>query len=418
MLEQKDVSELVAPGKHPVGAHGLYVQVMGGSKTYLWRGRLAGKRVDRGLGAVAAVTLADALARAQEFEAGRVGEAPSRAAMVAAPLVDGLDDMPTFGQALELMFEGLRRSHKVRSVRSMKLADSMVARYLLPQLGDMPVAAVTVRDVRAVLEPMRYEVPSVADRVANHMSRTFAWAMAMGYCESNPADGKVLEMALPRARVEVTPRRAAAWQEFPAAYAQLALSSGLEELGWCLRFQALTLVRPGEARAALWEEVDLDAGLWSIPAGRMKMRRPFQVPLSQQAVAVLRDAALRRPGCSGLVFPHPHTGAMLSASAPTARLGYAGLGHLLTAHGVRSSGRSWMADTMPELPWEVAEMCLAHQVGTAVSRAYMRSDYLEQRRPVMEAWGKYVESALSCELVDNNGGGTSVAPGRVTEGSW
>ena len=146
---------------------------------------------------------------------------------------------------------------------------------------------------------------------------------------------------------------------------------------------ALTAVRPGEAQGARWDEIDMDAATWTIPASRKKAGREFAVPLSTGALDVLKWAA-KLSGGSSLVFPS-RTGGPLPKKAPGRVLHRAGVAS--TLHGFRSSARSWMAES--GVPAEVAEACLAHVPRSQVVQAYQRSDLLARRAQVLQAWSDY-----------------------------
>ena len=154
---------------------------------------------------------------------------------------------------------------------------------------------------------------------------------------------------------------------------------------WCVELIALTAVRPGEARGARWDEIDMDAGRWTIPASRMKAGREFTVPLSTGALQVL-ERARKESGGSRLVFPS-RTGRRLPATASLRVLRRAGV--TSTVHGFRSSARSWMAES--GVPAEVAEACLAHVPRSQVVQAYQRSDLLKRRAEVLQAWSDYIK---------------------------
>ena len=152
-----------------------------------------------------------------------------------------------------------------------------------------------------------------------------------------------------------------------------------------LEFAILTAARSQEVRLATWSEIDLEKGLWTVPADHMKMRIEHVVPLSPYALAVLRSAiAIRREG-TDLIFPGVNGGAMSDMTL---------LGVLrrmkepTTVHGFRSSFRTWVAEET-SFPGEVAEAALAHQNRNEVERAYQRGGLLEKRRKLMEAWGAY-----------------------------
>ena len=156
----------------------------------------------------------------------------------------------------------------------------------------------------------------------------------------------------------------------------------------CFEFLVLTAARSGEARGATWGEIDLDAGLWTIPAERMKGGVDHRVPLSEAAIAALEEAAPLGDE-SGLVFPSPVGGRQLSDMTLTKILRTVGLAERATVHGFRSSFRDWAAECT-SASYAAMELCLAHHVGNAVERAYARSDLLEQRRALMDQWAEYV----------------------------
>ncbi|WP_086608355.1 tyrosine-type recombinase/integrase [Erythrobacter donghaensis] len=153
-----------------------------------------------------------------------------------------------------------------------------------------------------------------------------------------------------------------------------------------LLFAVLTAARSGEARQATWEQIDLEARTWTLPSELMKMKRPHVVTLSDAAVALL-EAYTPEDMREGLIFRglrgKPLTDMALSQTMRSA-------GRTETVHGFRSSFRDWAAEKMPTIPAMVAEMALAHKVGTATEQAYLRSDLRDMRRALMEAWGRHV----------------------------
>ena len=148
----------------------------------------------------------------------------------------------------------------------------------------------------------------------------------------------------------------------------------------------LTAARPGEARNATWEEVDLKARTWTISAAKMKSRRSHVVPLSGAALACLRRARELSDG-RGLLFPNPGNGRPISSKTLEDRISKERLD--CVPHGFRSSFRDWAAE-VSGATWEAIELSLAHQIGTTTSQAYFRTALLEQRRPLMQAWGDFI----------------------------
>ena len=160
----------------------------------------------------------------------------------------------------------------------------------------------------------------------------------------------------------------------------------------CFRFLVLTATRSGEARGAVWSEINFDTREWRIPASRMKAGVEHRVPLSGAALTVLEQAQILRES-SGLIFPSSvKQGTPLSDMALTKVLRTTGLAIRTTVHGFRSSFRDWAAECT-NTAHAVMELSLAHKVGSAVEQAYARSDLLAKRRRLMEQWAAYITGA-------------------------
>ena len=154
----------------------------------------------------------------------------------------------------------------------------------------------------------------------------------------------------------------------------------------CFEFLVLTASRSGEVRNADWSEIDWDTATWTIPAAKMKAEREHRVPLSDRAMEILRDAwALSGP--DGCIFPGPRSGAPISDMGLTQLLRREKIDAV--PHGFRSSFRNWAAEKSGA-SWAVCEASLAHSIGSSTEQAYMRSDLLDQRRELMQAWADYV----------------------------
>ncbi len=169
-----------------------------------------------------------------------------------------------------------------------------------------------------------------------------------------------------------------------------------------LEFAILTAARSGEVRGATWDEIDLKAGVWSIPAKRMKASRPHRVPLSAQAIKLLKS--LPRYEGVEIVFPGKE-GKELSDMTLTAVLRRMEVP--ATAHGFRSTFRDW-ASERTAVPSEVAEMALAHAVGDQTEAAYRRGDLFDKRRELMALWAKYIETPSIQGKVHKLRGGKAV----------
>ena len=156
---------------------------------------------------------------------------------------------------------------------------------------------------------------------------------------------------------------------------------------WPLSFLCSQRPRTGEVRGATWAEIDLEARTWIIPASRMKARRAHRVPLSRAAMHVLEHPRQFHEEGGGIIFPSKRKGEQLSNMVFEMLLRR--LEIPAVPHGFRSSFRDWMGECT-WASWAVAESALAHSSGERASLGYHRTDYLEQRRPIMEAWAEFL----------------------------
>lgn len=174
--------------------------------------------------------------------------------------------------------------------------------------------------------------------------------------------------------------------DVPDYVAALHALNGVSALA--LEFAILTAARSGEVLGAQWSEIDVEARVWTVPAGRMKAAREHRVPLSQRAVEILQGLAETKIG--SFIFPGAKPEKPLSVMALAMVLRRTGAG-AFTVHGFRSAFRDWVGERT-DVPREVAEAALAHVVGDATERAYRRCDALEKRRDLMERWATFCEA--------------------------
>jgi len=257
-----------------------------------------------------------------------------------------------------------------------------------PWLGTRPMRAIEPPEVLAVLRRIEHTGRrETAHRVRQRISQVFRYAIATGRATRDPVPD--LRGAL--APVVSTHRAAVT---APGDVRDLLRAcdafSGSFIVACALRLAPLVFARPGELRRAEWAEVDLDAAEWRLPAEKMKMRAPHLVPLSRQAVAVLRDLQ-PLTGAGRYVFPSLRTATRPMSentiNAALRRLGYDGTAHV--GHGFRA-----MASTLlNELGWapDVIERQLAHAPRNKVRAAYNRAQYLPERRRMMQAWADYLD---------------------------
>jgi integrase len=272
-----------------------------------------------------------------------------------------------------------------RNEKSAEQWEQSLATYVYPVIGDMKVGAVEVADVLRVLAPIWTEKPETASRVRNRLELIFDAAKALGWRSGeNPARWRGhLDKLLPaRAKVARVEHFAAMpYREIAGLMSDLRRQESVAPRA--LEFAVLTVARTGEALGAQWAVVDLEQRIWVIPAQRSKTAVEHRVPLSGQAVAILREMEAIR--VNDFVFPGrrgPLSGVMLRLA-----LKRVGRGDV-TVHGMRSAFRDW-AGNETRFPRELCEEALAHITSGAVERAYRRGDALEKRRKLMDAWAAY-----------------------------
>ena len=368
------VRSVTEPGKYG-DQHGLILRVQpSGSKQWIWRGTVNRKRCDLGLGGYPYVGLAEARAHAFEYR--------KTALEGGDPTALRSGGVPTFATAAEAVI-ALHAGKWKPGGKSEGQWRSSLATYVLPAVGSKRVDEVTSGDVMDCLSPMWNSRPETAKRVRQRIAAVMKWAIAQGYRADNPA-GEAVTVALPKQVGARKHLRALPHRDVAEAVARLRQSKAHATVRLAAEFTILTAARSGEVRGIRWEEIDFDAAAWTIPQERMKAGREHRVPLSGRAVDVLAEARQHSNG-SGLVFPSKSGDEI--ASWVLAKL-FTSLGIEGTLHGMRVPFRDWCGET--GVAREVAEACLAHRVGSAAEQAYARSDLLERRRQLMEAWGHYV----------------------------
>jgi len=264
--------------------------------------------------------------------------------------------------------------------------------YVFPKIGAIKLALLTPADFAEVLRPIWLEKPETASRVKQRCQTVMKWCWAHGFVQGNPVD--VVDHLLPqqpgkRERTQHQP--AMPWRDIPDFVARVLRSGPSNVSRALLEFVILTAARSGEARAMLWDEVDMEARVWTIPASRMKARVVHRVPLSDRAVEILKAQRKLHPEAD-LVFPAPRGGVLsdmvLTKFLRDHKAKSSDKGRAATAHGFRSSFRDWSSEN--GYPRDLAERALAHTIANQAEAAYHRTDLLEQRRAMMDAWATYV----------------------------
>jgi integrase len=251
-------------------------------------------------------------------------------------------------------------------------------------------------DVLAVLKPIWLEKPETATRLRGRIEKVLDAAKAKGYRQTdNPARWRGhLDHLLPRpSKLKRGHHAAMPYDEVAAFIGRLREREAVAALA--LEFCILTAARTGEVIGCQWAELDSDNKVWTVPAERMKAGREHRVPLCPRALAIVEQLAPGEP--DGFVFAGQRRGRPLSNMAMEMMLRRMGIGNA-TVHGFRSSFRDWAGD-VSSFAREVIEGALAHAIRDETEQAYRRSDALEKRRKLMEAWAAYCEPGRAGNVV-------------------
>lgn len=368
-------------GRYPDGANGLCLQVQVGkrrgiAKSWTQRVTVAGRRIELGLGTYPAVTLRDARQTAvRNYSMALDGIDPRTVRPIAAKI--------TLTECLDGVVSAKERAGTWKPDSSQGVTWRNSLSNHAASLGAMPVSAITTADVLAVLGPMVETKADVVKRLRQRIEAAFAWAIANGHRQDNPA-GVELNAALPKPRATVNHHDAVPHGQVGAALDKVRNAGISDSAKRLIEFIVLTAVRSGEARGARWAEIDLSDATWTIPGERMKAEREHTVPLSQRAIQLLSEARDTTDG--EYVFPRPDGEPFLASNLGRSlkRAGVEG-----TLHGFRSSFRDWAADTGRDD--DAAEAALAHATSrNQVEAAYKRTDAIERRRGMMDEWAAYI----------------------------
>lgn len=359
-----------------------------------------GKRREMGLGPVSARRLAEArnivtgyrskllagIDPIDDRDAQRVRNRTERAKLV------------TFDQAAAACIEA-KAPEWSNAKHSLQWTNTL-ATYASPALGSLPINSITTEAIYQLLQPIWLKKTETATRVRQRIEVVWDWAKARGYCDGeNPARLKgALGELLPKAQKvkRVVHHPALPYQQTSQFVADLRNLGGAGPLAFELLI--LTATRTNEVTAAQWDEIDINAKVWTIPGERMKAGKEHRVPLSPRATQIL--LALRGSGSSQYVFPghsiakggHISNGVFLAIMKKLPQYS------AYTPHGFRSTFRDWASETTG-FANETIELALAHVIANKTEAAYRRQDQLEKRRKLMELWDAHVGTPLSSSQV-------------------
>ncbi len=372
------------PGKYNDG-HGLWlVKRADGGGQWVLRLAVFGKRREMGLGGIADVSLKQARELAARWRTVvrdgkdpiRERETQNRNSKVLAVTLEAVAVEAFAARKAELKGDG-------KAGRWF----SPLAMHVLPKLGKRPVSQIHQNDIRDCLTPIWHDKADAAKKAMNRLGIVLRYAATKGHEVDLQATAKAKEL-LGKSRHEATHIASVSWQDVPRFYKSL---DELSVTHLALRFLILTGVRSLPIRAMTLDQFESD--VWTIPAHLMKgakgKTQSFRVPLSSEALRIIRQAMPFAQ--NGLLFAAPR-GGMISDATMSRLMERRGMEE--RPHGFRSSLRVWLSEST-DAPFEVAEAMLSHTVGSSVTRAYQRSDFLEQRRVLLERWAAHVASSTA-----------------------
>ena len=392
-LTDAKLRTLSEPGKYFDGA-GLFLDLTAAGGRY-WRlkYRIAGKEKLLALGVYPAVSLKDARELAsQARQVIQSGDDPAEQRK-AAKTKAVHESVNTFRSVAN---EWMEHQSARWEQQTRERIHASLETDILKTMGARPLASIKPLEVMNAVKAIEARgAGEQAGRVLQRVKAIFRWAVIHGRVDSNPMlDLMPAEILKPR---EVKHRAALDAKELPAFLAQLDAYDGDPHTVHALRLLMLTATRPGEVRGACWDEVDMDAAMWTIPAERMKMRQEHRIPLSSQALELLQSMQALSGGRE-LVFPSPfYPSKPLSENTFNSAMARMGYKNLATAHGFRAL----FSTVANETGWrpDVIERQLAHKERNEVRAAYHRSTYMAERTKLLQWWADYLEGCKTGKVL-------------------
>ncbi len=379
------------------GSPGLYLCVAGGGRSWILRYSFDGRRRDLGLGGYTDLTLS---------------EARKKALAQRKLILEGIDPVQARLEQRDARIAALARRMTFRQCvtgyidahgdgwknpKHRQQWENTLETYAGPIIGDMNVASVDTPLILKILEEIWKGKTETATRLRGRIESVLSWATARKYRSGeNPARwGGHLDQLLGKPSKLATVKHHAAlpFLEIGAFMAQLREQAGIGAAA--LEFAILTAARSGEVRGATWNEIDLTARTWTVPASRMKAGKEHRIPLTDADVAVIEKMQECKLGA--YVFPGTKEGKPLSDMSLTAVLRRMGRADL-TVHGFRSAFRDWAGETTA-YPREVIEHALAHRLKDKAEAAYAHGTLFDKRRLLMQDWARYCGTVATASNV-------------------
>lgn len=379
-LTAKFVENVNEAGKY-YDQHGLFLHVRPtGAKKWLQRYTFNGRRREVGLGSAKIVSVATARRAAHQN------------LVLVSKGIDPIEDkkrdslIPTFEAAARAVHEANRPTW--RNAKHSAQFISTLETYAFPTIGSMGVNDINSSHILRVLSSIWVTKSETAKRVRQRLSTVFKYCVAQQWRNDDPAGIAIVE-ALPSNKKRVMHRKSISYNDITCVVETVSASSAGVNTKHGLEFLILTAARSGEVRNAQWGEIK--GSLWTIPAERMKAGVAHRVPLPARCMEILKDAKKVSQG-SSFIFEGTKPGKPLSENTFNKLMKELGLE--VHVHGFRTSFRTWTQEKT-NYPREIAEAALAHSLKDKAEAAYARSDLLEKRAEMMEAWAQFISSGAS-----------------------
>ena len=377
-LTAKFVENVSEAGKY-YDQYGLFLHVRpSGAKKWLQRYTFQGRRREIGLGSAKIVSVATARRNAHQN------------LVLVSEGIDPIEDkkqdsvIPKFEVAARKVYEDNRPTW--RNAKHAAQFITTLETYAFPVIGSMSVKEINSSHILRILSPIWVTKAETAKRVRQRLSTVFKYCIAQQWRTDDPANIAIVE-ALPNPKRKVQHRKSISYNDVSGFIETVSKSSAGLSTKLGLEFLILTATRSGEVRNARWDEVN--GSLWTIPAERMKAGVAHRVPLPLRCMEILEEAKKISQG-SGYIFEGTKPNKPLSENTFNKLMKELGLE--VHAHGFRTSFRTWTQEKT-NYPREIAETALAHSLKDKAEAAYARSDLLEKRAEMMEAWANFISAS-------------------------
>ena len=382
-LTQRLVGSMLKPGKyHDKSNLGLFLHVRsGGSKQYVQRVMIDGKRREIGLGSHPFLTLNEAR------EAALTNKKNILSGSNPLEEKELLKKRPTFAEAADIILKSIEATASPRYLSQFK---GNLNRHINPEIGSIRIDKISNPQIIKLVDSISARSPSTAKSVKVCMNRVFNWSVGMGFISVNP----VIVSSQSFAKVVTTINHWVSLHhtECHDFLTKLRASDGWVGIKLALEFIVLTATRSSETRRARWKEIDWNAGIWTVPPNQIKGRKQVVIPLSNRSLEILREmrSNSNRISPEDVIFGSERKGGEINRKLLSEYV-KKDLNFAVDVHGFRTSFRVW-GQELTDFSEESLELALSHSPGGSVRNAYARSSLLRERYQISCNWDKFLSA--------------------------